>query len=403
MLGRDPDEEGRAATPLELLYDLTFVVAFGIAGQQMAHMLAEGHVVMAIVAFCFTIFAICWAWINFSWFSSAFDTDDWGYRMAVFVQIVGVAVLAVGIPEVFASMDAGGVVDNRVLVAGYVIMRLGMVWLWLRVARQSPTHARSAYAFAVTLVVAQCAWLVLAWLDLGLQAFFLGALVPYAIELVGPVIAERFGGTPWHAHHIAERYSLLAIITLGEGAIGTVASLGSVVEAQGWELATGVVVVSGVALTFGLWWVYFTIPFGAMLEARPGSAFAFGYAHIAIFAALAGTGAGLHVVGYALEHHTELGAGSSAAAVAVPVGVFLTVILGLYSAIVRRVDSLHLGLWGIALALLAAGVGVAATSGALPVSLLVIALAPAAVVIGIEMSGHRGIRVDLLVEETIEP
>ncbi len=43
MSGRDPYEEHRAATPLELLYDLTFVVAFGVAGEQFAHLLAEGH------------------------------------------------------------------------------------------------------------------------------------------------------------------------------------------------------------------------------------------------------------------------------------------------------------------------------------------------------------------------
>ena len=35
MTGRDPDEEHRAATPLELLYDLTFVVAFGEAANQL--------------------------------------------------------------------------------------------------------------------------------------------------------------------------------------------------------------------------------------------------------------------------------------------------------------------------------------------------------------------------------
>ena len=39
MSGRDPYEQHRAATPLELLYDLTFVVAFGVAGEQFAHLL----------------------------------------------------------------------------------------------------------------------------------------------------------------------------------------------------------------------------------------------------------------------------------------------------------------------------------------------------------------------------
>jgi low temperature requirement protein LtrA len=37
MSGRDPDEQHRTATPLELLYDLTFVVAFGVASEQLAN------------------------------------------------------------------------------------------------------------------------------------------------------------------------------------------------------------------------------------------------------------------------------------------------------------------------------------------------------------------------------
>ena len=80
MSGRDPDERHRAATPLELLYDLTFVVAFGVASEQFAHLLAEGHFAAGLTAFGLAIFAICWAWINFSWFASAYDTDDWAFR-----------------------------------------------------------------------------------------------------------------------------------------------------------------------------------------------------------------------------------------------------------------------------------------------------------------------------------
>lgn len=77
MTGRDPHESHRAATPLELLFDLTFVVAFGIAGNEMAHYLAEGNVFVGVAGFCFAVFGISWAWINFSWFASAYDTDDW--------------------------------------------------------------------------------------------------------------------------------------------------------------------------------------------------------------------------------------------------------------------------------------------------------------------------------------
>jgi low temperature requirement protein LtrA len=36
--------------------------------------------------------AISWAWINFSWFASAYDTDDWIYRLTTMLQMVGVIV-----------------------------------------------------------------------------------------------------------------------------------------------------------------------------------------------------------------------------------------------------------------------------------------------------------------------
>src|SRR5437899_1807095 len=71
MTGRDPHEAHRAATPLELLFDLTFATSFGLAASEAASVLADGHVIAGLVGFGFASFAICWAWINFSWFSSA--------------------------------------------------------------------------------------------------------------------------------------------------------------------------------------------------------------------------------------------------------------------------------------------------------------------------------------------
>ena len=71
MTGRDPHEAHRAATPLELLFDLTFATSFGLAASEAASVLADGHFIAGLVGFGFASFAICWAWINFSWFSSA--------------------------------------------------------------------------------------------------------------------------------------------------------------------------------------------------------------------------------------------------------------------------------------------------------------------------------------------
>jgi low temperature requirement protein LtrA len=58
VVARRIDERGRAATPLELLFDLTFVAAFGVAGNELAHGIALGHWATAMVALTFAMFAV---------------------------------------------------------------------------------------------------------------------------------------------------------------------------------------------------------------------------------------------------------------------------------------------------------------------------------------------------------
>ena len=172
MSGRDPHEEHRSATPLELLYDLTFVVAFGIAADELAHYLADGHFRSGVFGFCFATFAVAWAWINYSWFASAYDTDDWVMRLATMVQMLGVIVLALGLEQAFASIDDGDVLDNGVMVAGYVVMRVPMIFLWVRAARHDPARRPAAMAYVWTISVAQVFWVVLAIVDLPIGTTF---------------------------------------------------------------------------------------------------------------------------------------------------------------------------------------------------------------------------------------
>jgi low temperature requirement protein LtrA len=119
MIGRDPDEQERASTPRELLFDLTFVVAVArAAAQQLHHALAEEHLAHALVGYTMAFFSIWWAWMNFTWFASAYDTDDAPYRLLTLVQMGGVLVFTAGIPTWFDHNDF-----TTVLI-GYVIMRL---------------------------------------------------------------------------------------------------------------------------------------------------------------------------------------------------------------------------------------------------------------------------------------
>src|SRR4029078_5714825 len=232
LTGRDPGEAHRASTPLELLFDLTFVVAFGIAANELARYLADGRIPPGIAGFVFAIFAVSWAWINYSWFASAYDTDDWVFRLATMVQMAGVIVLSLGLPQMFSSLDEGGVIDTRVMVGGYVIMRVAMLFLWWQVSLHDPERRRTARGYMFSIGTAQVGWVVCAVLDLTVVPAFVcfTALILYL--LAGPFRAERTGGTPWPPHHIAERYGLLVIITLGEVIIGTVASLNAVVHGE---------------------------------------------------------------------------------------------------------------------------------------------------------------------------
>ena len=70
MSGRNPDDPHRAVTPLELLYDLTYVIAFAAAADELAHALFVGEVGSGVGAYVFAIFGVSWAWLNFTWSST---------------------------------------------------------------------------------------------------------------------------------------------------------------------------------------------------------------------------------------------------------------------------------------------------------------------------------------------
>lgn len=392
MIGRDPHEQHRSATPLELLFDLTFVVAFGAAGNELAHALAEAHVTAGLVGFGFAMFAICWAWINFSWFASAYDTDDWLFRLLTMVQMAGVLILALGLPEMFESVYRGDHIDNRVMVAGYVVMRVAMVGQWLRAMRQDPVHRECARIYILTLLVSQAGWVALAWADTSTGTFFLLAVLLLLVETAGPILAEvRRGGTPWHPHHITERYGLLAIIALGEGILGTVAAMSGVVHEPevGWTMDAVIVLAAGVGLTFGMWWNYFAIPWADILHHHRERSFFWGYGHILVFAGIAATGGGLHVAQYYLEGHSQLGATGTVLTVVVPVAVFTGMLYLMYAVSMRAADPFHLTLLAGAAAVLIAAVVLADLGLSLAWSLAVVALAPVVTIVGYEAVGHR--------------
>ncbi|MFJ3383799.1 MULTISPECIES: low temperature requirement protein A [unclassified Curtobacterium] len=318
---RDPAEGHRAASPLELLFDLVFVVAVGFAATNLHEIESEGQVSSAILSFAMVFFSIWWAWLNFSWFATSFDIDDWLYRVMTFVQMAGVLVLAAGVGP---AMQDG---SFTIVVIGYVVMRLALVGQWIRVAASSPRYRSTALHYVVGITVVQVFWVAMLFLPAHWQLFVAPVLV--LLEVLVPIWSEsRAETTPWHRHHIAERYSLFTLIVLGEG---LVASASAVIDGLRDAEHLGpllVLAACGLVIVAGLWWIYFSREQHEHIRGL-ASALVFGYGHYFVFAAAAALPAGIEVAVSADAGEADLSHASVAATVAVPVALFVASIWAL--------------------------------------------------------------------------
>jgi len=281
---RNPEEAHRAATPLELLFDLIFVVAIATAGQQLHHAMIEGHLWHALPTYCMVFFALWWAWMNFTWFASAYDNDDTLYRCLTFVQIAGSLVMAAGIPAVFQQHNFD------VIIIGYVIMRLALVTQWIRVAKHDPERKVTAYRYAIGIVLVQLGWLIGNFSSIHMTTWLFLILVFF--ELAVPFYAEKHAATPWHPHHIVERYGLLTIIVLGESIIGSFAATQEAFSNRVINYQEVFLIIGGLLMMFAMWWVYFDRSHHHH-QRRGVQPFLWGYGHFFIFISIAVLGAAL--------------------------------------------------------------------------------------------------------------
>ncbi|WP_069886601.1 low temperature requirement protein A [Streptomyces luteocolor] len=323
LLARGRDEEHRAATPLELFFDLCFVVAVAQAGAELVHAVAEGHPGEGVLNYAMLFFALFWAWVNFSWFSSAYDNDDALYRVVTLIQIAGVLVFAAGVSKAFQDHDF------LLIWLGYLIMRIALASQWLRAARAATGAERAtALRYATGVVLCQIGWSGLLFLPEGGRSWLF--LVMAVAEMSVPVIAERAYTTAWHPHHISERYGLFTIIVLGETiAAATVAVKSGIDEHDALDellpIAAG-----GLLIVFAAWWIYFVVPIHGRLESNR-QAFLWGYGHYVILGSAAAIGAGIEV---AVEHavgKTHVSTWAASAAVTVPTALYLITVWALHS------------------------------------------------------------------------
>lgn len=286
MQARDPHQSHRISTQLELLFDLVIVIAIAALTAGFHNAISANHGPEMLPNFAFMFMALWWSWMNFTWFASSFDNDDPLYRLLVLVTMTGTLIFAGGIAYIFETLDFS------LGLIGWIVMRFGMVALWLRAAAHNPGLRRTCLRYALGLVVAQSLWVAL---SLGVApgtGLFIGlGMAVFAVEFLVPVWAEKAGRTAFHRHHIVERYGLLTIIVLGEVLLAVAMTFGSLFEgALDPDLMK--IGLASMIIVFSYWWLYFAEP-QHLVKDSFAQTFVWGYGHLFIFAAISLMGAGL--------------------------------------------------------------------------------------------------------------
>ena len=218
-----------------------------------------------VVGFCFATFAVSWAWINFSWFASAYDTDDWIFRLTTMVQMVGVLVLALGpAADVRVAAATATTSTTQLMVLGYVVMRVPMLFQWLRAGQRGPGRAAQVCRVMIaTLLVAQVGWILLAARPTSTTGWTFACVAGLLILVEPPARSspsQLRGGTP-----VARPPHRRAVRPDGDHRPrrGAARHDGRARRADRGRLdhrGRRARLSPGSALTFGMWWTYFVIP-----------------------------------------------------------------------------------------------------------------------------------------------
>jgi len=329
VVARNIDEPHRKTTPLELLFDLTFVVAVASVVAQLTHAVEVGHAFEAIGPFLMVFFSIWWAWNQFTWLASAYDTDDVPYRLFTMLQMGGILVLAAGVPMAFDSGNFAAV------TIGYLILRVGLIATLLRAIRDDPETRATARRYALGIGVVQVGWLLRLLLpaELAMVSF----LILVVAELAVPLWADRAKRLSWHPHHIAERYGKFTILVLGESVLAVTIAVQEALQ-DGLSPSLIVASVGGLVLLFALWWLYFSEPAAEGLEKKRERYLFWNYGHYFLYAALAAVGTGIEIAVRSVTSDLESSELVVGYSLALPVAIVLLLLWLLHAPMVERVS-----------------------------------------------------------------
>jgi len=279
---RDDGDTPRPVGWVELFFDLVFVVIIAVlAGDLERHLDAAG-----LVRFLLEFVAIFWAWNGFTYYTERFESAGLENRLFVFLAILAVAGLAI--------WGADGLGSNYLGFAiAYLLARGLNIALWLRAARFVPRFRKPAFSFAVGFLVAVVLIVVSFTVDESIRLVLWGAAV--LADIAAPAVTQRFQVTlpPISRDKFPERFGLFTMILLGETLAGVIRGVAAANTAAALTPLTMADAALGLAIGFGIWWVYFD--FIARRPTRPEFTIAllWVYPHISAMASIVVVGAGV--------------------------------------------------------------------------------------------------------------
>ncbi|MCW3017928.1 MAG: low temperature requirement protein [Solirubrobacterales bacterium] len=232
--------ETERVTPLELFFDLVFVLALTqctslIAGTLTWEGALKGLLVLAI---------LWWSWVGYAWLTSVVDPEEGSVRLVMFAAMAAFLVAALCVPRAFAG-------KALLFAIAYAVVRAAQIGLFMLASRDDPTLRRSVLGLAVGSAVS-AGLLVIGAVTGGAPQIVIWGLA-LALDGAGPFV---FGAEGWSLvpGHFAERHGAIIIIALGESivAIGTGAR-------PGFGPGAVAAAVLGMIVAAALWWAYFDV------------------------------------------------------------------------------------------------------------------------------------------------
>jgi len=227
-------------TPLELFFDLVFVLALTQCTQLMSDDptwsgLAEGLLILALV---------WWSWVGYSWLTSVIDPEEDAVRVAMFVAMAGLLLVALCVPDAFGDLGLA-------FALAYGVVRAAHVWLFMIASRDEPGLRRSIVGFTVSTAIGVALLVAGSTLDGAAQGIVWALAL--ALDMAGPYVS---GSEGWKIipGHFAERHGLIFLIALGESIVAI--GVGSEAGVDGGVITAAVL---GVALAAAMWWAYFDV------------------------------------------------------------------------------------------------------------------------------------------------